>query len=104
MFVLRQYGPILYRISSRGTNQALKGLDAHMRQLKITKQITNRESESLEKYFQEIGKVDLITMEDEVELAKRIREGDQIALEKMIKANLRFVVSVAKQYQNNGLT
>lgn len=75
-----------------------------MRQLKITKQITNRESESLEKYFQEIGKVDLITMEDEVELAKRIREGDQIALEKMIKANLRFVVSVAKQYQNNGLT
>ena len=75
-----------------------------MRQLKITKQITNRESESLEKYFQEIGKVDLITMEDEVELAKRIREGDQVALEKMIKANLRFVVSVAKQYQNNGLT
>lgn len=75
-----------------------------MRQLKISKQITNRESESLDKYLQEIGKVDLITAEVEVELAKRIREGDQIALEKLTKANLRFVVSVAKQYQNNGLT
>jgi RNA polymerase primary sigma factor len=75
-----------------------------MRQLKITKQITNRESQSLEKYFQEIGKVELITSEDEVELAKRIREGDQVALEKLTKANLRFVVSVAKQYQNSGLT
>jgi RNA polymerase primary sigma factor len=75
-----------------------------MRQLKISKQITNRESESLEKYFQEIGKVDLITSEMEVELAKRIREGDQVALEKLTKANLRFVVSVAKQYQNSGLT
>lgn len=75
-----------------------------MRQLKISKQITNRESQSLDKYLQEIGKVDLITAEDEVELAKRIREGDQIALEKLTKANLRFVVSVAKQYQNNGLT
>jgi RNA polymerase primary sigma factor len=75
-----------------------------MRQLKITKQITNRESQSLDKYFQEIGKVDLISMEVEVELARRIREGDQIALEKLTKANLRFVVSVAKQYQNNGLT
>lgn len=75
-----------------------------MRQLKISKQITNRESESLEKYFQEIGKVDLITSEVECELAKRIREGDQVALEKMVKANLRFVVSVAKQYQNSGLT
>src|SRR6188472_3355363 len=75
-----------------------------MRQLKISKQITNRESQSLDKYLQEIGKVDLITSDVEVELAKRIREGDQIALEKMIKANLRFVVSVAKQYQNNGLT
>ncbi len=75
-----------------------------MRQLKISKQITNRESESLDKYLTEIGKVDLITAEDEVELAKRIREGDQIALEKLTKANLRFVVSVAKQYQNNGLT
>jgi RNA polymerase primary sigma factor len=75
-----------------------------MRQLKISKQITNRESQSLEKYLQEIGKVDLITAEVEVELAKRIREGDQVALEKLTKANLRFVVSVAKQYQNNGLT
>lgn len=75
-----------------------------MRQLKISKQITNRESESLDKYLTEIGKVDLITAEDEVELARRIREGDQIALEKLTKANLRFVVSVAKQYQNNGLT
>ena len=75
-----------------------------MRQLKITKQITNRETQSLDKYLQEIGKVDLITAEMEVELAKRIREGDQIALEKMTKANLRFVVSVAKQYQNNGLS
>ena len=75
-----------------------------MRQLKISKQITNRESQSLDKYLQEIGKVDLITAEVEVELAKRIREGDPIALEKLTKANLRFVVSVAKQYQNNGLT
>jgi RNA polymerase primary sigma factor len=75
-----------------------------MRQLRITKQITNRESLSLDKYFQEIGKVDLITSEVEAELAKRIREGDQVALEKLTKANLRFVVSVAKQYQNNGLT
>lgn len=75
-----------------------------MRQLKISKQITNRESQSLDKYLQEIGRVDLITSEVEVELAKRIREGDQIALEKLTKANLRFVVSVAKQYQNNGLT
>jgi RNA polymerase primary sigma factor len=75
-----------------------------LRQLKISKQITNRESESLDKYLQEIGKVDLITSEEEVELAKRIRDGDQIALEKLTKANLRFVVSVAKQYQNHGLT
>src|SRR5690242_3247058 len=75
-----------------------------MRQLKIVKQITNRESQSLDKYLQEIGKVDLITAEVEVELARRIREGDQVALEKLTKANLRFVVSVAKQYQNNGLT
>jgi RNA polymerase primary sigma factor len=75
-----------------------------MRQLKISKQITNRESQSLDKYLQEIGKVDLITSEVEVELAVRIREGDQMALEKLTKANLRFVVSVAKQYQNNGLT
>ncbi len=75
-----------------------------MRQLKITKQITNRESQSLVKYLQEIGKVDLITAEMEVELTIRIREGDQQALEKLTKANLRFVVSVAKQYQNNGMT
>ena len=75
-----------------------------MRQLKIVKQITNRESQSLDKYLQEIGKVDLITADQEVELAKLIRKGDTIALEKLTKANLRFVVSVAKQYQNNGLT
>jgi len=75
-----------------------------MRQLKISKQITNRESQSLDKYLQEIGKVDLITAEVEVELAKRIKAGDQVALEKLTKANLRFVVSVAKQYQNQGLT
>jgi len=75
-----------------------------MRQLKISKQITNRESQSLDKYLQEIGKVDLLTPEEEVELAKRIREGDQRALEKLTKANLRFVVSVAKQYQNQGLS
>jgi RNA polymerase primary sigma factor len=75
-----------------------------MRQLKITKQITNRETQSLDKYLQEIGRVDLITAEMEVDLAKRIRQGDQIALEKLTKANLRFVVSVAKQYQNNGLS
>ena len=75
-----------------------------MKQLKITKQITNRESQSLEKYFQEISKVDMITAEEEVELARRIREGDQVALEKLAKANLRFVVSVAKQYQNSSMT
>ncbi len=75
-----------------------------MRQLKITKSITNRESQSLEKYLQEIGKVDLLTPEEEVDLAKRIKQGDQSALEKLTKANLRFVVSVAKQYQNQGLS
>ena len=75
-----------------------------MRQLKITKSITNRESASLEKYLQEIGKEELITVEEEVELAQRIRKGDQEALEKLTKANLRFVVSVAKQYQNQGLS
>ncbi len=75
-----------------------------MRQLKINKQITNRESQSLDKYLQEIGKVDLITSDMEVELARRIRQGDQVALEKLTKANLRFVVSVAKQYQHHGLT
>ena len=75
-----------------------------MRQLKITKQVTNRETASLDKYLQEIGRVDLITAEEEVELAKRIKEGDHIALERLVKANLRFVVSVSKQYQNQGLT
>lgn len=75
-----------------------------MRQLKITKSITNRESQSLEKYLQEIGKVDLLTPEEEVDLAKKIKQGDQLALEKLTKANLRFVVSVAKQYQNQGLS
>ena len=75
-----------------------------MRQLKITKSITNRESASLDKYLQEIGKEDLITVEEEVELAQRIRKGDQEALDKLTKANLRFVVSVAKQYQTQGLS
>ena len=74
-----------------------------MRQLKITKQVTNRETASLDKYLQEIGKVDLITADEEVELAQRIKAGDQAALEKLTKANLRFVVSVAKQYQNLSL-
>lgn len=74
-----------------------------MRQLKITKQITNRDSKSLEKYFQEISKIDLITADEEVELARRIREGDQKALDTLVSANLRFVVSAAKQYQNRGL-
>jgi RNA polymerase primary sigma factor len=74
-----------------------------MRQLKITKQITNRDTKSLEKYFQEISKIDLITADEEVELARKIREGDQLALHKLINANLRFVVSTAKQYQGNGL-
>jgi len=71
--------------------------------LKITKQFTNRESQSLDKYFQEIGKVELITPDEEIELASRIKKGDRTALEKLTKANLRFVVSVAKQYQNKGL-
>ena len=75
-----------------------------MRQLKITKSITNRESQSLEKYLQEIGKVELISPEEEVKLAILIKNGDQAALERLTKANLRFVVSVAKQYQNQGLT
>jgi RNA polymerase primary sigma factor len=75
-----------------------------MRQLKITKSITNRESQSLEKYLQEIGKVELISPEEEVRLARRIKLGDQSALDKLTKANLRFVVSVAKQYQNQGLS
>jgi len=75
-----------------------------MRQLKITKQVTNRETASLDKYLQEIGKVELITADEEVELAKRIKQGDKLALEKLTKANLRFVVSVSKQYQNQGLS
>jgi RNA polymerase primary sigma factor len=75
-----------------------------MRQLKISKQITNRESQSLDKYLQEISKVGMVSIDEEVELAQRIREGDQMALEKLTKANLRFVVSVSKQYQNQGLT
>ena len=75
-----------------------------MRQLKISKSITNRESQSLEKYLQEIGRVELISPEDEVKLAVLIKKGDQLALDKLTKANLRFVVSVAKQYQNQGLT
>jgi RNA polymerase primary sigma factor len=75
-----------------------------MRQLKINKQFTNRENKSLDKYLNEISKVEMITPSEEVELAKRIKEGDQVALEKLVNANLRFVVSVAKQYQNQGLT
>ncbi len=75
-----------------------------MRQLKITKQVTNRETASLDKYLQEIGRVELISAEEEVELAQRIKQGDQAALEKLTKANLRFVVSVSKQYQNQGLS
>ena len=75
-----------------------------MRQLKITKSITNRESQSLDKYLQDIGKEELITAEEEVNLARKIKQGDQLALEKLTRANLRFVVSVAKQYQNQGLT
>ncbi len=75
-----------------------------MRQLKITKQVTNRETASLDKYLQEIGRVELLTADDEVELARKIREGDRAALERLTKANLRFVVSVAKQYQNQGMS
>ena len=75
-----------------------------MRQLKITKSITNRESASLEKYLQEIGKEEMLTADEEVELAQRIKAGDQKALERLTRANLRFVVSVAKQYQNQGIT
>ncbi len=75
-----------------------------MRQLKIIKSITNRDSTSLDKYLQDIGREELITVDEEVELARRIKQGDEEALEKLVKANLRFVVSVAKQYQNQGLT
>ena len=78
-------------------------LNKYMRRLKITKQITNRDTRSLEKYFQEISKIELITPDEEAELAKRIREGDQIALNKLVNANLRFVVSAAKQYQGYGI-
>jgi len=74
-----------------------------MRQLKITKQVTNRETASLDKYLQEIGRVDLITADEEIELARRIKQGDSQALDRLTKANLRFVVSVSKQYQNQGL-
>jgi RNA polymerase primary sigma factor len=75
-----------------------------MRQLKITKQITNRETASLDMYLQDIGKVELITADEEVDLARRIKAGDQRALDKLVKSNLRFVVSVSKQYQNQGLS
>ena len=75
-----------------------------MRQLKITQSITNRESASFEKYLQDIGKESLITVDEEILLAQKIKQGDEIALDKLIRANLRFVVSVAKQYQNQGLT
>ncbi len=75
-----------------------------MRQLKITQNITNRENQSLEKYFQDVNKIEMISSEEEVELAQRIQDGDEAALEKLVKANLRFVVSVAKQYQNKSLT
>ena len=75
-----------------------------MRQLKITKSITNRENASFDRYLQEIGREELLTVEEEVELAQRIKKGDHKALEKLTKANLRFVVSVAKQYQNQGLS
>jgi len=74
-----------------------------MRQLKIAKQVTNRETASLDKYLQEIGRVDLISADEEVELARRIKNGDRVALERLTKANLRFVVSVSKQYQNQGV-
>ena len=75
-----------------------------MKQLKISKQITNRESQSLDKYLQEIGKVPLLSAEEEVELSRKIKMGDREAFEKLTKANLRFVVSVSKQYQNQGLS
>ena len=75
-----------------------------MRQLKITQNITTRENQSLEKYFQDVNKIDMINSDEEAELSKRINEGDQAALDKLVRANLRFVVSVAKQYQNKNLT
>jgi len=75
-----------------------------MRQLKISQNITTRENQSLEKYFQDVNRIDMITSDDEAELSIRIKEGDEVALEKLVRANLRFVVSVAKQYQNRNLT
>ena len=87
-----------------GNGKRLMAYSFKMRQLKISKQVTNRETPSLEKYLHEIGKVELINSEEEVELAKKIRHGDNEALDRLIKANLRFVVSVSKQYQNQGLT
>ena len=75
-----------------------------MRQLKITRQVTNRDTPSLDKYLHEIGKVELISADEEVEFARRIKQGDQVALTKLVNANLRFVVSVSKQYQNQGLS
>ena len=92
------------RIYAKVWNRSCKENKIFMRQLKITKSITNRESASLDKYLQEIGKEELISVEEEVELAQRIKKGDKEALEKLTKANLRFVVSVAKQYQNQGLS
>jgi len=97
------------KITKSITNRESASLDKYlqegnMRQLKITKSITNRESASLDKYLQEIGREELISVEEEVELAQRIKKGDQAALEKLTRANLRFVVSVAKQYQNQGLS
>ena len=94
----------MYQRSYKGADTITKTIFYNMRQLKITKQVTNRETASLDKYLQEIGRVDLITAEEEVELAQRIKAGDELALEKLTKANLRFVVSVAKQYQNQGLS
>ena len=87
-----------YYICRKVTNNSF------MRQLKITKSITNRENASFDRYLQEIGREELLTVEEEVELAQRIKKGDHKALEKLTKANLRFVVSVAKQYQNQGLS
>jgi RNA polymerase primary sigma factor len=95
---------VILLVQSNFTKRYQKLKKNLMRQLKITKSITNRESQSLEKYLQEIGKVDLLTPEEEVDLAKRIKSGDDDALERLTKANLRFVVSVAKQYQNQGLS
>ena len=106
-FLLQRYTKIinLLIISKKSATFAgLKCVFRRMKQLKITKSITNRESASLDKYLQEIGREDLIVVEEEVELAQRIRKGDRAALEKLTRANLRFVVSVAKQYQNQGLS